>query len=205
VWITAEFPFTPSKTPHALYHDEAAHRNPSTPLAPLIAAVKHLEPNFPFATLDLVTDRAPLLQLLAFVSSSSSSEAQKDFRIDLDLAGKTVLMTRWEPKVVEPAAKGIAHNFQREMTQVAESESAGGKVCGHERIVSFVRTPSSPILPPRIARLTHPRARSNRISSAAKSSSVSPSPPVPPRSSATPPPLRSRARPRRRFRTRSPR
>lgn len=109
----------------------------TAPFAALISAVKHLEPTYELGELDILTDRNSLRKLLRWVTGT----ADKDFRIDLQLAGeKTVIFSRWEEKAVVDWFQhhGYGHNFE-----AAYAKWPGGpKLIGHHRIVEYV----SPIL-----------------------------------------------------------
>jgi hypothetical protein len=77
------FPFTLSRDWEDPFVDQNAARNPSSPLAPLVVAVKYYNPSLNFEKLDMLTDRNNLRKLFPWASSTN----KKDFRIDLELVG----------------------------------------------------------------------------------------------------------------------
>jgi hypothetical protein len=77
------FPFTLSHDSEDPFVDQNAARNPSSPLAPLVVAVKHYNPFLIFNKLNIVTDRNNLRKLFRWTSATN----KKDFRIDLELVG----------------------------------------------------------------------------------------------------------------------
>jgi len=106
---------------------------PSAPFAPLFAAVKHLEPDYEWPKLDILTDRNGLRKLLRWVTG----KADKDFRIDLELVGeKTVVLNRWEEKSGQKPTYsfGYGHNFEVAYTTSPTKKRA----LGHHRIIEYV-------------------------------------------------------------------
>ena len=115
--------------------DQSSYRCPVFPLAPLVLAVREHDPSFDFKSIELVADRNNLRKLLRWTSGGTS-----DFRLDVEVAGGTVLLTRWEEKAVEVAGAGYGHRFEVEMTRNALVGPMGRQqLRGHNRIVSFVR------------------------------------------------------------------
>ncbi|KAI5480382.1 hypothetical protein MNV49_000957 [Pseudohyphozyma bogoriensis] len=80
IWTSRRFPVQLSRDSEDVYVDQNGHRVPSSPLKPLILAVKHQDPDFDFKTVDFVTDRNNLRKLLRWASGTDD----KDFRIDVD-------------------------------------------------------------------------------------------------------------------------
>jgi len=114
---------------------------PKAVLLPLVVAVnKRTEmvsmPLFDWSSVDIVTDRDNLLKLTGWVSGVA-----RDFRIDLQLAGeKTVLMTRWSERYMEPFnGRTYGHSFEKESTVPAPGCK---NTAGHHRIVTYVKISS---------------------------------------------------------------
>jgi hypothetical protein len=105
-----------------------------SPLTPIFAAVDSLG-GYNYASLDLVSDRNNLRKLLRWATGVAG---EKDFRIDVERAGKTCLFTKREDKDSEYVVgfKGFGHEYEKAATRLA-----GGceKATGHHRIVSIVR------------------------------------------------------------------
>ena len=121
-----------------VYIDQNGHRLPSSPLLPLFASVDtvcsltgNAQPDWP--AVEIVTDRNGLRKLLRWVTGSQRG---KDFRIDLDLAGRmTVLMTRWEERTAMGASNTFGLSFEHHATKAAPGCE---RDVGHHRIITYV-------------------------------------------------------------------
>ncbi|KAJ7162824.1 hypothetical protein C8R46DRAFT_1101622 [Mycena filopes] len=112
--------------------DQNGFRMPDTVLLPLIVAVDKTHfANGEKATtafdwgaekIDFVTDRNGLRKLMRWIDSANADTEAKEFRIDTQLAGTTVLLNRWEKKTRE--------NFSGFSFGCEEST-------GHHRIVKY--------------------------------------------------------------------
>lgn len=76
-----------------VYVDINSHKLPSSPFTPLMLAVQHMKPSFDFSEIDIITDRNNLRKLAGW----AAGDAINGFRIDVELVGKTLLLSRWEP------------------------------------------------------------------------------------------------------------
>ncbi|KAF9240054.1 hypothetical protein BU15DRAFT_46128 [Melanogaster broomeanus] len=105
-----------------------------SPLLPLFIAIDNMQEKFSYDDLDLVTDRNNLRKLLRFVTGAQAAE--KDFRIDIDLAGKTCLLTRREEKNSETVVgfRGFGHEYEKAATRATPGCE---RATGHHRIVSY--------------------------------------------------------------------
>ncbi len=103
------------------------------PLLPLFAAVDANEDadTFDWSAIDVVTDRNGLRRLLRWISGGT----EKNFRIDLQLAGKkTMLMVRWEKEATSPfLGYTYGHNYFNGAAKKPHEESTS-----HHRIISYV-------------------------------------------------------------------
>lgn len=112
---------------------------PKAVLLPLIVAVnKQSETSkslpFDWPSVDIVTDRNNLRKLTRWVSGN----AERDFRIDLQPAGKrTVLMSRWEKRTRE-AFNGRTFGYSFEKASTSPAPGCRDST-GHHRIISYVR------------------------------------------------------------------
>lgn len=106
-------------------------------MAALVVAVKAYDPSFAFADVDFALHRNDLLKLST--AGNETGRGAKDFRIDLELVGKTIILNRWEEQTVAEAGLGYGDSFWRETTKDAP-EWGGRKVSGSHRICSFVRS-----------------------------------------------------------------
>ncbi|KAK0448476.1 uncharacterized protein EV420DRAFT_1647373 [Desarmillaria tabescens] len=116
IWTHRQTPFT--LPPDFGYQacDFNAHRLPPYPLLPIFIAID----TFDWASADVVAD----------------SGQRRDFRMDLQLAGsKTVLCTRWEPKVLMNANPGgYGRNFERMHTRPAPGCE---NTTSHHRVITY--------------------------------------------------------------------
>lgn len=111
---------------------------PKALLLPAIVAVNKCtekagkEP-FDWSSVDIVTDRNNLRKLMRWVDGTT-----KDFRIDMQLAGKrTVLLTRFAERTREIfSGRTFGLSFERESTVVAPGCKNS---TGHHRIITYVR------------------------------------------------------------------
>lgn len=128
------------------YIDQNRHRIPSAPLLPLFKAVDVVtqarKELIDWPSVDFITDRNNLRKLLRWVHADGSNAKGREFRIDLQLAGKqTVLMNRWDKRITTwsdgAVHPGYGYNFEK-----ASTRSAPGceKTIGHNRIIKYVST-----------------------------------------------------------------
>ena len=114
-------------------HDHNAYHMKEMPLLPLFAAVDATEDadTFDWSAIDVITDRNGLRRLLRWISGAN----EKNFRIDLQLAGKkTMLMIRWEKEATSPFL-GFTYgdNYFNGVAKKPHEEATG-----HHRIISYV-------------------------------------------------------------------
>lgn len=69
---------------------------------------------------------------------STDGGSKRAFRIEVDVVGEAMLVTRWGG-TVEPASAGYGHPFEKKMRRTESASGFGGESTGHHRIVSFVR------------------------------------------------------------------
>ncbi|KAG6890589.1 hypothetical protein C0992_000407 [Termitomyces sp. T32_za158] len=130
--LTGRFPDLLDRQGHPGNGSTARHL--TNVLFPLITAVNHVssqnEEKFDWASIDFVTDRNNLRKLLRWINGTAS-----DFRIDVQLAGKTVLLNRWENRYQEQmSGRTYGFNFEKASTKaVPGCENS----TGHHRIVRY--------------------------------------------------------------------
>jgi hypothetical protein len=112
-----------------------------SPLLPIFAAIDDLG-GYNFKTLDLVSDRNNLRKLIRWATGTAN---EKDFRIDIDLAGNTCLFTRRDEMDKETIVgfRGFGHNYERAATRPAPG---CGRATGHHRIISVVCNCTHPLV-----------------------------------------------------------
>ncbi|KAI4279613.1 MAG: hypothetical protein L6R38_005002 [Xanthoria sp. 2 TBL-2021] len=98
------------------YVDQNADRYPKSPISPLFAAVRSVQPTYPFSTVDFISDRSPLRKLYAFAAGDASLG---DFRFGVSVFGegkreekRTVVFHRMEKKTREEYEEGQFHGYR---------------------------------------------------------------------------------------------
>ncbi|KAJ6555034.1 hypothetical protein DFH09DRAFT_577992 [Mycena vulgaris] len=124
--------------------DQNGFRMPLAVLLPLITAVDLVNEAsgspaaFDWAAgYDFVTDRNGLRKLMRWIDAAggNAEAVPRDFRIDMQLAGRTVLLNRWEKRTRENfSGYSFGFNFEKASTDPAPGceESTG-----HHRIVKY--------------------------------------------------------------------
>jgi hypothetical protein len=115
-----------------MYIDQNAYRHPPCPLEPLFRSIYVLNPYFNPKPIGLVTDRNNLRKILWAILG----EPIGDFRVDIELAGDTLLFTRWEEITYENVTKGrkFGHSFENEFTTYSNEMTTS---TGHYRIIQY--------------------------------------------------------------------
>ncbi|KAG7444159.1 uncharacterized protein BT62DRAFT_981780 [Guyanagaster necrorhizus] len=123
------------------FSDQNGFQMPSAILLPLMVAVETVaedkkELPFDWSSADFVTDRNCLRKLLRWIGGGNNERSMKEFRIDMQLAGKkTVLLNRWDKRYKEQASGySYGYGFEDHTTSPAigcESSS------GHHRIITY--------------------------------------------------------------------
>ncbi|KAL4063769.1 hypothetical protein J3A83DRAFT_969411 [Scleroderma citrinum] len=110
----------------------ACHMGHRSPLVPIFAAIDTLHGNFRYQELDLVTDRNNLRKLLRCINQ----QHDEAFRIDVDLVGKTCLLTRRDEVTKETITefRGFGHEYEKAATKPRRGSEAE---VGHHRIVTY--------------------------------------------------------------------
>lgn len=137
-WANKAPPYQVHPDDGIVFKDQNGYRCPTSVLLPLITAVdktsKVNNEDFDWTAIDFVTDRNNLRKLLRWIGGNAPNE----FRIDMQLAGKTVLFNRWENRYREQMS-GFSYgfNFEKESTTPAPGCESS---TGHHRIVRYVRS-----------------------------------------------------------------
>ncbi|KAJ7119734.1 hypothetical protein C8R44DRAFT_672654 [Mycena epipterygia] len=123
--------------------DQNGFRMPSAVLLPLITAVEkvHDDSGNPAAfdwagkNIDFITDRNGLRKLMRWIDGENADEPPRDFRIDMQLAGRTVLLNRWEKRTRENfSGFSFGFNFEKASTDPALGCEDS---TGHHRIIQY--------------------------------------------------------------------
>ncbi|KAJ5356799.1 hypothetical protein N7517_011408 [Penicillium concentricum] len=113
---------------------ENAIRHPTSPFEPLFRALYLENPSFDIRSVDVVTDRNCIRQLLSFINPGL--EKTQRFTLHVELIKNTVIICRVEKKkrqYIKPGQpSGFGHNFEKRYTihQIKGSTS-------HHRIISY--------------------------------------------------------------------
>lgn len=106
-----------------------------SPMLPLFAAIDALHDDFPYKDFDLVTDRNGLRKLLRYIDPDNVRR-DDNFRIDVDVVGKTCLFTRQEESAtIAGQYTGYGHEYLRATTKAPPGCE---KMLDHHRIITFV-------------------------------------------------------------------
>ncbi|KAJ7776845.1 hypothetical protein DFH07DRAFT_877028, partial [Mycena maculata] len=141
-WQNKATPYQVPADVGLFFVDQNGFRFPSAMLLPLILAVDktHEAGGSPAAFewadhFDFVTDRNGLRKLMRWIDGADAELPPKDFRIDMQLAGRTVLFNRWEKRTRENYS-GFTYGFNFEK---ASTDPALGceESSGHHRIVKY--------------------------------------------------------------------
>ena len=134
MWQGKPLPFTVKRDNGVSFIDSNRYRMPLYPLLPLFLSIDELLPQFDYSNIDIISDRNNLRKLLRWVNGT----IHRDFRINLQLVGRTVLMERTEPSAVEANSErlGYGRNFE----QVTTKQYVGcEKSISHHRMITYVR------------------------------------------------------------------
>ncbi|KAF8132470.1 hypothetical protein EV363DRAFT_108453 [Boletus edulis] len=113
-------------------HHDASKMGNHSPMLPLFAAIDAMNDDFAYTELDLVTDRNGLRKLLRYIDNARTED---DFRIDVDLIGKTCLFTRQEEATM---LVGQQTGYGNEYLKAATKAPVGcDKIVDHHRIITY--------------------------------------------------------------------
>jgi hypothetical protein len=135
IWRNVDVVCVP-KDAGLVFIDQNAYHMGSTAssLTPIFSAIDEFVGKYEFNSLDLVSDRNTLWKLFRWVTGSA-----EDFRIDLEVAGKTCLFTRWESRDADTIEGFVG--FGREYEKASTTLPPGcERATGHHRIISMVRS-----------------------------------------------------------------
>ncbi|EJD54215.1 hypothetical protein AURDEDRAFT_118776 [Auricularia subglabra TFB-10046 SS5] len=136
VWNEPSVPFTlPVDTREDHLGQASTHNVPFHLLEPLVASVQHMQPDFLFHSLHVVSDRAFLRGLLRW---ANGAVYLTDFRYDVQVVAKTMLCTR---KIIREwhCNGGHGKGFERITTTAsADAASLPAPMMDHARIIRYV-------------------------------------------------------------------
>ncbi|KAG8221509.1 hypothetical protein J3R82DRAFT_1724 [Butyriboletus roseoflavus] len=113
-------------------HHNASKMGNHSPMLPLFAAIDALHDDFLYKDLDLVTDRNSFRKLLRYIDNVGSED---NFRIDIDLVGKTCLFTRQEESAtLSMQNTGYGNEYLNAATRVPPGCE---KMLDHHRIITY--------------------------------------------------------------------
>ncbi|MAD86625.1 MAG: hypothetical protein CL912_27025, partial [Deltaproteobacteria bacterium] len=127
--------FTPPLLPIQLQRDSLTHSKPRSPAAavdPLFEALLHQHPDFNMSSIQVVSDRNSLRNLLSFASKGPGK-----WRIDVDMIDNTMFINQWEEfrlsMIIGHQDSGFGHAFEGCIT----TRESGMDAIHHERIVRY--------------------------------------------------------------------
>ncbi|KAG8898600.1 hypothetical protein FRC00_002592 [Tulasnella sp. 408] len=100
---------------------------------PIFASIDHMESDVDLPSFDLVTDRNNLLKLLHW---ATNTEEYEDFRIDVELGGKTCFFTRTNETDIDviEGFRGYGEEYHK---AVAKWPKGSEGATGHHRVISI--------------------------------------------------------------------
>ncbi|KAK0201488.1 hypothetical protein DFS33DRAFT_990891 [Desarmillaria ectypa] len=140
-WQNKAVPYSVPADRGIFFSDQNGFQMPSVILLPLMVAVETVaedkkDPPFNWSSVDFVTDRNCLRKLLRWIGGGNNEKSMKEFRIDMQLAGKkTVLLNRWDKRYREQASGyTFGYNFETHTTKPASGCESS---TGHHRIITY--------------------------------------------------------------------
>jgi len=157
-WRNRSPPFRLQPDTGVVFVDQGGYWLPAAPLLPLFRAVdvvaeENPDAHLDWGALDVITDRNNLRKLMRWLNNVDGTT--KDFRIDMQLAGKkTLLLNRWEKRSREfLSGRSFGYAFEEATTKKVKGCEAS---TGHHRIVKYVCVCISPAITQILTqRLTH--------------------------------------------------
>ncbi|KAG6909281.1 hypothetical protein DXG01_001225 [Tephrocybe rancida] len=133
-WANRATPYQVHADDGMSFKDQNGFRCPTSVLLPLVTAVNRMSTlsneHFDWAAINFVTDRNNLRKLLRWINGTGDN-----FRIDIQLAGKTILFNRWEDRYQEQmSGRTFGFNFETASTRSAPGCESS---TGHHRIVRY--------------------------------------------------------------------
>lgn len=96
----------------------------------ILESVRFMRPDYPFETIDIVTERTNMLRLLGWIGGKKDP-----FRIDIERAGDhSILLTRWDHKLMEHGSGTYGLAWKLKTTTARDPHFRE-----HNRSVSYVR------------------------------------------------------------------
>ncbi|KAK7050562.1 hypothetical protein R3P38DRAFT_2865875 [Favolaschia claudopus] len=145
-WQNKQTPYQVPPDTGIFFSDQNGFRMPQAVLLPLIVAVDKVQSEsanasnagtFDWAAenIDFITDRNGLRKLLRWIEDAGANPESRNFRIDLQLAGNTVLMNRWETET-RVNYSGYTYGFNFEKASTDPAIGCEGST-GHHRVVKY--------------------------------------------------------------------
>ncbi|KAG9019843.1 hypothetical protein FRB90_003433 [Tulasnella sp. 427] len=134
IWTRASPTRVPADTGMRYSDQNSARMGPKlSPLLPIFASIEHMNADVDFSTFDIVTDRNNLLKLLHW---AEDAEQYDDFRIDVELGGRTCLFTRTDEMDTETIEqfRGFGEEYHKAVTKWGKGDEG---VTGHHRVISI--------------------------------------------------------------------
>ena len=131
-WTDRSLPIKLSPDRGVRFSHQNGFKSASSILLPLFKSVDVLDKEVDWPSVDFVVDRSGLRKIMRWISVDDV----KEFRIDMELAGKqTVLLNRWEARTRE-IMPGYTYGFNFEKAMTAAVPGCE-KATSHHRIVKY--------------------------------------------------------------------
>lgn len=122
----------------AKYIDQNADRNPSSPLEPLLVAVKTTSKDFDYNNIDIISDRSPIRKLLGFVApehGDPKNTGVASFSILIEVVGDTAIFNRCQSATRQTEGIiGYRSAFDKHYLKISASV---GNSTSHHRIIRY--------------------------------------------------------------------
>ncbi|KAG8935327.1 hypothetical protein FRC01_003079 [Tulasnella sp. 417] len=134
VWTKESPQRVPADTGTRFSDQNSARMGPKlSPLIPIFASIDHMEADVDLGSFDFITDRNNLLKLLHW---ATNAEEYDDFRIDVELGGKTCFLTRTDENDIDviEGFRGYGEEYHKAVTKWPKGSEGA---TGHHRAISI--------------------------------------------------------------------
>ncbi|KAH0541836.1 hypothetical protein FGG08_003719 [Glutinoglossum americanum] len=131
IWNPQNLPATIKPDSGPYFTDPSRHVFPHCLLEPLLRALLVAHPNYNLSDIDLITDRRNLRLLLDFVSGN-----QKEFRIEVEVVGSTVLFSTWTERAKDYVKGFVGYGREFERAWTRTPAGLEGSMM-HNRVVGY--------------------------------------------------------------------
>ncbi|KAG0131922.1 hypothetical protein HOY82DRAFT_312735 [Tuber indicum] len=133
--------------------DQNNYFSPTAPHTPTLRAVSTCRPDINLNSINFITDRSNLVKLYKLISGHvpqayfgpDSCKQEPELRIDVEVIGNSLLLSRWEPRssqvLDDTQYQGFSDNFANMFTRYPDPAPGLGtdaRSQGHHRVLAYV-------------------------------------------------------------------